>query len=149
MIGNTSTKHISKSLDDTQKIARELLRSLTPVDDFAMVLFFSGELGSSKTTFTKLLARELGITETVISPTFILEKKYTIKKHPHFKTLVHIDAYRFDTPSEAKVLRLEDTLKDPHTLVVIEWPEKLGKKIIPTKKVSFKSLSENSKQIIW
>lgn len=92
----------------------------------AAVLFLEGDLGAGKTTFTKALAEHLGIDkESVHSPTFILKKEYGAR-HPHFKKLVHIDAYRFTHPDEARVLRLEEDLKDPHTIVAIEWPSKMS-----------------------
>ncbi len=88
----------------------------------ATVILLDGDLGAGKTTFTKTLAGTLGISkDEVHSPTFILKKEYKAT-HPHFKKLVHIDAYRFVQPEEAKVLRLEEDLKDPETLIVIEWP---------------------------
>lgn len=93
--------------------------------DRASIILLEGDLGAGKTTFTKALAGELGIAgEEVHSPTFILKKEYRTA-HPHFKRLVHIDAYRFTHPEEAKVLRLEDDLKDPRTVIVVEWPSKM------------------------
>jgi tRNA threonylcarbamoyladenosine biosynthesis protein TsaE len=89
------------------------------------VILLEGDLGAGKTTFTKVLANELGIeSDTVHSPTFILKKSYDAG-HSLFKKLVHIDAYRFIHPQESKVLRLEDDLKDPQTAIVIEWPSKM------------------------
>jgi tRNA threonylcarbamoyladenosine biosynthesis protein TsaE len=91
----------------------------------ARVILLEGDLGAGKTTFTKALAEVLGIEkEEVHSPTFILKKEYDAE-HSHFKKLVHIDAYRFTHPSEAKVLRLEEDLLDPLTIVAVEWPSKM------------------------
>ena len=91
----------------------------------ASVILLEGDLGAGKTTFTKALSKVLGIDgSTVHSPTFILKKEYE-GKHPAFKKLVHVDAYRFTHPDEAKVLRLEDDLHDPDALVVVEWPSKM------------------------
>ena len=82
-------------------------------------------MGAGKTTFTKILAEELGIEkESVHSPTFILKKEYA-STHARFKRLVHVDAYRFTHPDEAKVLRLEEDLSDPEALVVVEWPSRM------------------------
>lgn len=93
--------------------------------DRATVILLDGDLGAGKTTFTKTLAGVLGISkDEVHSPTFILKKEYKAT-HPLFKKLVHIDAYRFVEPEEAKVLRLEEDLKDPNTLIVIEWPTRM------------------------
>lgn len=93
--------------------------------DTASVVLLQGDLGAGKTTFTKSLAEHLGIPKTdVHSPTFILKKEYEADHH-RFKRLVHVDAYRFTHPEEARVLRLEDDLRDRESLVVIEWPSKM------------------------
>jgi tRNA threonylcarbamoyladenosine biosynthesis protein TsaE len=92
----------------------------------ATVILLEGDLGAGKTTFTKALAHTLGIDrEAVHSPTFILKKEYK-GKHPAWKRLVHVDAYRFTHPDEAKVLRLEDDMADPEALVVVEWPSRMA-----------------------
>lgn len=91
----------------------------------ATVILLEGDLGAGKTTFTKELAGALGIErENVHSPTFILKKEYPAL-HQKWKRLIHVDAYRFTHPDEAKVLRLEEDLKDAHALVVIEWPSRM------------------------
>ena len=91
----------------------------------AKVLLLDGDLGAGKTTFTKEIARVMGIdTAKVNSPTFILKKEYKAD-HSTFRKLIHIDAYRFNTPQEAKVLRLEDDLDEPDTIIAIEWPSKM------------------------
>lgn len=92
----------------------------------AKVVLLEGDLGAGKTTFTKALASTLGIEkDKVHSPTFILKKEYDTE-HMVFKKLVHVDAYRFTHPSEAKVLRLEEDLKNPESVVVVEWPSKMS-----------------------
>lgn len=92
----------------------------------ATVLLLEGDLGAGKTTFTKELADAIGISkEEVHSPTFILKKEYGAS-HANFKKLVHVDAYRFTHPDEARVLRLEDDLRNKDALVVIEWPSKMS-----------------------
>lgn len=91
----------------------------------ARVLLLEGDLGAGKTTFTKELASAIGIDKgSVNSPTFILKKEYKAH-HALFRKLIHVDAYRFTTPEEAKILRLEDDLEEPNTIVAIEWPSKM------------------------
>ncbi|MFA5132246.1 MAG: tRNA (adenosine(37)-N6)-threonylcarbamoyltransferase complex ATPase subunit type 1 TsaE [Candidatus Paceibacterota bacterium] len=118
----TVTIHIDDLRTLAEKVAGLLSSMETPR---AKVLLLEGGLGAGKTTFTKELASVLGIEkEEVHSPTFILKKEYKTK-HPHFTKLVHIDAYRFTHPKEAKVLRLEEDLLEPQTLIAIEWPSKM------------------------
>lgn len=107
-------------------VAEKILSTLAKMEgDDAKVLFLEGDLGAGKTTFTKEIAQHLGIVkEDVHSPTFILKKEYRAS-HPTFKKLIHIDAYRFEREEEATVLRLEDDIEDPSSLIVIEWPSKM------------------------
>lgn len=111
--------------------------------DRATVVALSGELGAGKTTFTKALAHELGVTGIVQSPTYVLMKSYELpnldsNNSPivqlllrRFRRLIHIDAYRLDAPEQFAALRPETFLHDPHALVVVEWPERLGKALPP------------------
>ncbi len=113
--------------------------------DRASVVLLEGDLGAGKTTFTQALAEYLGVIEHVHSPTFILKKEY---KTPHndFKKVVHIDAYRFTHPQEAKVLRLEEDLRDSETIVVIEWPSKMTY-IKPDIKLNLSVIDEESREV--
>lgn len=90
----------------------------------ATVVTLSGNLGAGKTTFVQMLAEKLGVNETVTSPTFVLLKRYDTN-HPHFHTLVHIDAYRIEDSSELKLLGIEEIFAEDGVLVCIEWPERV------------------------
>jgi tRNA threonylcarbamoyladenosine biosynthesis protein TsaE len=79
---------------------------------------------TAKTTLVKAIAKELGITETITSPTFVIAKYYDTKD-ARFTKLIHIDAYRIEDPKELEVLGWDSIKKEPNTLVVIEWPEKV------------------------
>ncbi|HEY5383233.1 MAG TPA: tRNA (adenosine(37)-N6)-threonylcarbamoyltransferase complex ATPase subunit type 1 TsaE [Candidatus Paceibacterota bacterium] len=98
----------------------------------AVVVTLKGELGSGKTTFVQTLARELGVTDSVQSPTYVLMKIYRlpeglnrIGQPRRFKKLVHIDAYRLEKPEQFAALKPEEFLHDPEVLVCIEWPERV------------------------
>lgn len=113
--------------EDLPTIAQKVIDTLaiTPTER-AKVIFLEGDLGAGKTTFTKELAHVLGVQkEDVHSPTFILKKEYKTQ-HDVFQKLIHIDAYRFETPIEANALRLEHDLSNPNSLIVIEWPSKMN-----------------------
>ena len=111
------------SAAETQALAAELAAALPP--DRALALH--GDLGVGKTTFVQGLARGLGISEPVTSPTFTI---YTLHHaQPGAagggRTLVHLDAYRLDRPQQVEDLLLEDFLVSPWCLA-IEWPEKIA-----------------------
>jgi tRNA threonylcarbamoyladenosine biosynthesis protein TsaE len=114
----------------------------------AKVLFLEGDLGAGKTTFTKELASVLGITkEDVHSPTFILKKEYK-GEHSFFKKLIHIDAYRFENPDEVKVLKLKNDLDNHDTLIVIEWPSKLGGVINEDMTIAFSVIDDDTREVM-
>jgi len=130
-------KVLSKSLDDTARIAREWLASLEKKEDEALVVGLSGNLGSGKTAFVKAVAEALGIKEMVTSPTFVIEKIYESKaraRHDSAESpwtrLIHIDAYRLESARELEVLNFEDLVEDENNLILIEWPENV-KEILP------------------
>lgn len=104
------------SEEATLEIARAFARAL-PID---AVLALSGDLGAGKTTFVRGLARAWGINGPITSPSYTL-----VNIHRGDRTLVHVDAYRLETPAAVDALMIEDFLQSPYTLA-IEWPEKMG-----------------------
>ncbi len=126
--------------DEAAKII-SLATSRTPQDRASLVTL-QGDLGAGKTTLVQHLAKALGIEGPVQSPTYVIMKTYEAT-HERFKTLVHIDAYRFDEPSQFSVLRPHEFMNDPATLVCIEWPEKLGD-ALPTPDIALKLSSEGA-----
>ncbi|MDO8430438.1 MAG: tRNA (adenosine(37)-N6)-threonylcarbamoyltransferase complex ATPase subunit type 1 TsaE [Candidatus Taylorbacteria bacterium] len=120
---------VSKSLEETQNFAKDFLFSLEAKKDEATIIGLYGNLGAGKTALTQAFARELGISEAVTSPTFVIEKLYETQ-HPIFKRLIHIDAYRLGSGKELQVLDFEKLVENPNNLIVIEWPENV-KEILP------------------
>ena len=110
--------------NQTGLIAEQLLAILSPSENGATVLALQGDLGAGKTTLTKSLANKLGVIETVVSPTFVIAKFYDVEKD--FKQMVHIDAYRIESLEELAPLGWQTILKQPNTLVVVEWPERIS-----------------------
>lgn len=119
----------TKSLAETQALAAAWVKSLDTSRDEALVVGLYGNLGAGKTAFSQAVARELGVTDIVNSPTFVIEKIYETT-HPHFARLVHIDAYRLEKASELQNLNFEELVANKHNLILIEWPENV-KGILP------------------
>lgn len=135
--------------DDLPSIAKNVIDTLSSSHaSQAKVLFLEGDLGAGKTTFTKFLAEALGVgKDDVHSPTFILKKEYK-GTHDYFKKLIHIDAYRFESGDEVKVLKLEQDLEDPNTLIVIEWPSKMAGSINEDMTISFLVIDDDTREVM-
>ena len=127
----------------------------------AKVVGLRGDLGSGKTTFTQMIAKELGIEMPVLSPTFVLERIYKIEdstclpvrqglKIQDFKYLIHIDAYRLESADELKHLGWDDIASDPGNLILIEWPERVAS-AMPADMIyiDFKFVDETTREISW
>lgn len=102
-------------------VVQEVLTRLRPTT----ILTLSGELGAGKTTFVQHLGEALGIKRPPQSPTFALMRIYPVPHHAFVSRIVHVDAYRFESPNEANVLDLDEERAEQGTVVVIEWPEKM------------------------
>lgn len=117
-----------RTLDGLQTKANDLVARLTPQEAGATLITLSGELGAGKTAFASALAKALGVEDAVTSPTFVLEKIYALSKENGrgFARLAHIDAYRLKEGSELAALGFDELMRDPRTLVVLEWPERVA-----------------------
>lgn len=100
---------VSSKPEETIAIAERLAKSLRPKD----VIALEGDLGAGKTTFTKGLARGLGIKKTVNSPTFTIIKEYN-----GIMPLYHMDVYRLEGSDEDLGF---DEYFDGSGVTVIEW----------------------------
>ena len=83
------------------------------------VIELIGDVGAGKTTFTRGLAKGLGIKEPITSPSFTISKTYALPSGGH---LIHYDFYRLPEPG-IMAEDLEENLTDPNNIVVIEWGE--------------------------
>lgn len=93
------------------------------------VVCLYGELGSGKTTFVKGIAKGFGITNRILSPSFILVRQYQIlnekiKKESGINNLYHLDLYRLNSESEVRNIGIEEFLSDQGSVIVIEWSER-------------------------
>ncbi len=147
-------KYITKSAKETQKVAVEFARQILrqKKGNKALILALRGDLGSGKTTFLQGFARGLGIKEKILSPTFIIMKKFPINvggRTSHiFEYFYHIDCYRLHRPKEVLSLGFKEIISDPKNIVAIEWPERISK-ILPQKTISikFKHLKNNQRKL--
>src|SRR3989338_5666687 len=122
------------SLDELNAFARSFIAGLKPRKEEAVVVGLQGDLGSGKTTFTQAVARALGVTEHITSPTFVIEKIYRLNQGQSLRVpkdcpwlhLIHLDAYRLERASELEHLGWAELLANSGNLVLIEWPERVA-----------------------
>lgn len=105
------------------------------------VFLFYGEMGAGKTTFIKALCNQLGVADTVSSPTFSIVNEYESSQG----SVYHFDFYRLKDQSEAFDLGYEDYLYSGQ-YCLIEWPEKIPD-LIPPRVVKVKlELTDDGKR---
>ncbi|HHW45477.1 MAG TPA: tRNA (adenosine(37)-N6)-threonylcarbamoyltransferase complex ATPase subunit type 1 TsaE [Clostridiales bacterium] len=108
---------VTRSPDETEKFGERIAKCLTP----GMVLALEGDLGAGKTCFVKGLAKGLGYTGEVSSPTFALVNEYRGGRIP----LYHFDMYRVSSWDDLYSTGFFDYLEADGALAV-EWSENIA-----------------------
>jgi tRNA threonylcarbamoyladenosine biosynthesis protein TsaE len=106
---------VTRSTDETLELARAVGELLRPGDVVSLV----GDLGAGKTVFARGVARALGVTELVVSPTFTIVREYEGRV-----PLVHVDVYRIDAVQELHDLGFEEVVRDD-AVTLVEWGDKV------------------------
>lgn len=104
------------SLEQTRRLAECLAAFLTP----GMVLCLTGDLGAGKTTFTQALAKAMGVSEPVTSPSFTIVHEYHSGRVP----IYHMDVYRIEDPTELEDFGFDEYFAGT-AVVVVEWGERV------------------------
>jgi len=134
---------ISHSPGETESLGEQWGREAQP----GLVIALSGDLGAGKTQLVRGIARGLGITARVHSPTFTVVNEYTGGRLPLF----HLDLYRLETREQIHGIGIEEFLQ-PDGVAVIEWAERIPKAEWRTKKtrwVTIEVSSESERQIVY
>lgn len=136
----------SHSPEETEALGEQLAYRALP----GLVIGLTGDLGAGKTSLVRGLARGLGITSRVHSPTFTLVNEYTGGR----LKLFHLDLYRLENPDQIRTAGIEEFLA-PDGVTVVEWAERLelgGWKFEPGKnyiRVDIALVSETERRITW
>jgi tRNA threonylcarbamoyladenosine biosynthesis protein TsaE len=112
--GTAACEIVSHSRQATLRLGARLGRAALPGD----LILLRGDLGAGKTTLTQGIARGLGVTSAVNSPTFTLIKEYAGRL-----PLYHVDLYRLDALAEIEALGIEDYL-ERGGVCVVEWADR-------------------------
>jgi tRNA threonylcarbamoyladenosine biosynthesis protein TsaE len=106
-----------QNLDELAVLANFISKNITSGDFIAL----TGTLGTGKTTFTRMVCENLGITGKITSPTFTLVNEYEV----NHLTLLHGDFYRLtDREIENSLLELEERLEASGLAAIFEWAER-------------------------
>jgi tRNA threonylcarbamoyladenosine biosynthesis protein TsaE len=111
---------VTDSAAATQAAGQALGAAVQP----GQIIALRGNLGAGKTTFVQGLARGLGVSGRVASPTFVLVNEYTGASGVR---LAHVDTYRLGVAAldEAEGMGIEELLEDAGTVVAIEWADRV------------------------
>ena len=131
---------ISNSPDETIALGESWGRAAP----LGLVIGLSGELGAGKTQLVKGLARGLGITRRVTSPSFALVNEYRDGRLPLF----HLDLYRLDTPAQIIGAGLEQYLFAPDGVVVVEWVERWMREEVQSSRFKVQSQPEQYRSVV-
>jgi len=143
-------KIITKSERETENLGKKIARKILKKGPkkTAMVLALKGDLGGGKTTFLKGFAQGLGIKEKILSPTFIILRKFQIP-NSKFQRFYHFDCYRIEKPKEILNLGFKEIVENSKNIVAIEWAERV-KRILPKNvlHINFKFLGKKEREIL-
>ena len=124
---------------ETEQVGQALGQVLTP----GTILAYEGDLGAGKTAFTRGLARGLGCTEQVTSPTYTIVNEYLSGRLPLF----HFDMYRLHSADDLWDIGWEDYL-ERGGVCAVEWSENVTEAMEDAITVRIEKLGEDSRRII-
>lgn len=132
-------KYTSKGFKQTQKLGEALAKKILKLgpQKRALVLILQGNLGGGKTTFLQGFAKGLGIKEKILSPTFVIMKKFRMPVLNGFKYFYHIDCYRIKSHKDIAQLGFKEIISNSENIVAVEWPERI-KKVLPKDSIVIK-----------
>ena len=130
---------ITNSPEETERIGAALGKILPP----GTILAYRGDLGAGKTAFTRGLARGLGYTEPVTSPTYTIVNEYLGGRLPLF----HFDMYRLRSSDDLWDIGWDDYL-DRNGVCAVEWSENVDDAMEGAIYVTIHKTGEASRRIV-
>lgn len=129
-----------KGLEEYPQAAREFISQMQGARIFA----FYGKMGSGKTTLIKSICEELGVEDSINSPTFAIVNEYEDREQ---RTIFHFDFYRIKSLEEVYNMGYEEYVYSD-AICFMEWPE-LIEELLPeeTTKVYIEENSEGEREV--
>ena len=132
-------EYITNSPEETERVGAALGKILEP----GSILAYRGDLGAGKTAFTRGLARGLGYTEPVTSPTYTIVNEYLGGRLPLF----HFDMYRLASSDDLWDIGWEDYL-ERGGVCAVEWSENVDDAMENAIYVTIYKTGEESRRIV-
>jgi len=129
---------ITNSPEETEEVGAALGKILKP----GTILAYEGDLGAGKTAFTRGLARGLGATDMVTSPTYTIVNEYLSGRMPLF----HFDMYRLASSDDLWDIGWEDYL-DRGGVCAVEWSENAADAMEGAIRVCIEKIGDESRRI--
>ena len=129
---------LTNSPEETERVGAALGKILNP----GTVLAYRGDLGAGKTAFTRGLARGLGCSEMVTSPTYTIVNEYLGGRLPLF----HFDMYRLKSSDDLWDIGWEDYL-ERGGICAVEWSENVDDAMEDAIYITIEKLGEESRCI--
>ena len=131
----------SVTIDVLDEVAKDIVNNLS---DSKIILFY-GEMGAGKTTLIKEICKQLGVSDTMSSPTFSVVNEYNTSDD---KIIYHFDLYRIKNIEECFDIGMEEYLYSGN-YCFIEWPE-VALSVFPEKyySLSIKTEKDNTRSVI-
>ena len=131
-------EYITNSPVETEAVAEKLARLLLP----GTVIAYRGDLGAGKTAFTRGLAKGLGCTDMVTSPTYTIVNEYLSGRMPLF----HFDMYRLRSADDLWDIGWEDYL-DRGGVCAVDWSENVEEALDSFILVNIEKIGDESRRI--
>lgn len=135
-------KRLTNNPSQTKKLAEAISKMILKMKPpkSAFVIGLEGDLGGGKTTFLQGFAKGLGIKEKILSPTFVIMRR--------FKNFYHFDCYRVRKPKEILDLGFKRIVSNPQNIVAVEWADRI-REIIPKGAIwlDFEFINKNKRKI--
>lgn len=129
---------ITHSPMETEQLGQKLGQTLPA----GTVIAYRGDLGAGKTAFTRGLARGLGITDPVTSPTYTIVNEYLNGRLPLF----HFDMYRLHSADDLFDIGWDDYL-ERGGICAVEWSENVTEAMEDAITVTIQKIGEESRKI--
>ncbi|MDP2967573.1 MAG: tRNA (adenosine(37)-N6)-threonylcarbamoyltransferase complex ATPase subunit type 1 TsaE [bacterium] len=145
-------EYLTKNPNQTKKLGEALAKKIlkTRPRKGAFIIGLEGDLGGGKTVFLQGFAKGLKIKEKILSPTFIIMRRFRIRANSRkFADFYHIDCYRIRRPKEILELSFKEIISNSKNLVAVEWADRI-RKILPKNVLilKFEFINRNTRKIV-